>query len=206
MLRENETRELLSKIDKIQEQYENQVATVIVETLHKSQNISVSGLAELWADAEKTITDLLYEMLEAIYSLILSFIKTVYPAASAIKLNLKNLTWQEDGKTIEDRIKSLCDFAYQALLDKVNVSLRENLIYTTLRIMETESITVYNKTMKNKVSQAYPIAQVINTGSCEDVCDHWGGRFIPVEDLTWPPYHPSCRCVVILFTADEIKE
>ena len=208
LLRENETRELLSKIEKIQERYETQVANVIVEALHKSQSISISELAELWSETEKEIEDLLYEMLEAIYSLILSFIQRVYPEARnlKLKLNIKTLTWQEDGKTIEDRVKALCNFAYQALLDRVNVSLRENLIYTVMRIMETEIITVFNKTLRNRVSGAYPFAQVINTGSCEDVCEHWGGKFIPVEELTWPPYHPSCRCVVILFTADEINE
>lgn len=162
-------------------------------------------LNQIWVEAEEDITNLIYEMLEAIYSLILTFIKSVYPEASNQKLDIKDLTWQEDGKTIEERVKDICGFAYQALLENPKISIRENLIYTTMRLMETESITVFNKSIKKRVSKAYPIAQVINLGACEDVCDQYGGKFIPVEKLKWPPYHPSCRCVVILFTADEIN-
>jgi hypothetical protein len=204
LLRENETRELLTKIDKIQKSYEDQVANVLVTAIRNSKD-NPHQLQDIWNDVEKDITDLIYKMLEAIYSLILAFIKEVYPEASAKKLDIKDLTWQEDGKTIEERVKALCDFAYQALLDNVDISLRDNLIYVAMRIMNTESITVFNKTLKKRVSKIYNIAQVINLGACEDVCDHWGDKFIPVAELEWPPYHPSCRCVVILFTADEIK-
>ena len=207
MLREKETKDLLSQIEKIQSKYEIKMTKVIMDAIRKSENFTSSEkLLDIWNKAEKEITDLFYEMLEEIYSTILAFIKKVYPhASSSEKLDIKDLIWNEDGKTIEERFNTLCSFGYQALLDKVDISLKESLTFMLVRILDTESITVFNKTLKKKVAKQYPIAQVINTGCCEEICDYWGKKFIPTDELEWPPYHPSCRCVVILFTADEVE-
>ena len=99
--REQKTKELLSEIAKVEKTYEDKIASKIVSAIRKSQNADEKQLAEIWDTVREKIIDLIYQMLEAIYSLIIKFVKDCYPEADASKkMDLKSLTWQKDGKPL----------------------------------------------------------------------------------------------------------
>ena len=203
--KEKKTKELLSDIAKLEKKYEDKIAVIIVSALRKSEKtIEESDLIAIWDEAENKIIDLIYELLERVYRLILNFIKGVYPKAKISKrIDMKSLTWQEDGKTIEDRVKLYCDYAHEVLKTDKNISiLRDRLIHDFIRIIETEDIVVLNQVLR-RVAEDYPYVQISN-GSCE-CC---GPREIElVKNVSeWPPFHPMCKCVVILLTEEEYNK
>ena len=204
--KEKKTKELLSDIAKLEKKYEDKIAVVIVSALRKSEKtIEESDLIAIWDEAEDKIIDLIYELLERVYRLILEFIKEVYPEAKISKrIDIKSLTWQEDGKTIEDRVKLYCDYAHEVLKTDKNISdLRDRLIHNFIRIVETEDIVVLNQVLKRRVADYYPYVQISN-GSCE-CCG--SVEIERVENVSeWPPRHPMCGCVAILLTEEEYKK
>ena len=203
--KEKKTKELLSDIAKLEKKYEDKIAVVIVSALRKSEKtIEESDLIAIWDEAEDKIINLIYELLERVYRLILEFIKEVYPETKISKrIDIKSLTWQEDGKTIEDRVKLYCDYAHEVLKTDKNISiLRNRLIHNFIRIIETEDIVVLNQVLR-RVAEDYPYVQISN-GSCE-CC---GPREIElVKNVSeWPPFHPMCKCVAILLTEEEYNK
>ena len=203
--KEKKTKELLSDIAKLEKKYEDKIAVVIVSALRKSEKtIEESDLIAIWDEAENKIIDLIYESLERVYRLILNFIKGVYPKAKISKrIDIKSLTWQEDGKTIEDRVKLYCDYAHEVLKTDKNISiLRNRLIHNFIRIIETEDIVVLNQVLR-RVAEDYPYVQISN-GSCE--CCNSGGIELVKNVSKWPPFHPICKCVAIPLTEEEYKK
>ena len=203
--REQKTKELLSEIAKVEKTYEDKIASKIVSAIRKSQNADEKQLTEIWDTVREKIIDLIYQMLEAIYSLIIKFVKDCYPEADASKkMDLKSLTWQKDGKTIEQRVKIYCDYACEVLKMDNDVDLRDRLLHNFIRIIETEDITILNQILLRRVAKAYPYASISN-GSCE-CCDN-NGDIKPVKDIDrWPPLHPMCACVAILYTEEEYQK
>ena len=133
------------------------------------------------------------------------FIKEVYPKAKIPnRIDIKSLTWQKDGKTIEDRVRLYCAYACEVLKVNKNISnLRDRLIHDFIRIIETEDIVILNQVLRKRVAEYYPYVQISN-GSCE-CC---GPREIElVKNVSeWPPFHPMCKCVVILLTEEEYSK
>jgi hypothetical protein len=203
--KEQKTKELLSEIAKVEKTYEDKIASQIVSAIRKSQNADEKHLTEIWDNAREKIIDLIYQMLEAIYALIIKFVKDCYPEADASKkMDIKSLTWQKDGKTIEQRVKIYCDYACEVLKMDNDADLRDRLLHNFIRIIETEDITILNQILLRRVAKAYPYASISN-GSCE-CCDD-NGDIKPVEDIEqWPPLHPMCACVAILYTEEEYQK
>lgn len=203
--RKQKTQELLSNIEKVEEKYEDRIASQVVSAIRKSLK-NKEKLVEIWDEAKEKIIDLIYKMLEEIYALVLRFIKECYPEADiSKKIDIKSLTWQEDGKTIEKRVKIYCDYAYEVLkLENDETELRDRLIHNFIRIIETEDITILNQILLKRVAKNYPYAEIFS-GSCE-CCDGSGGIKL-IEDIDeWPPLHPYCGCVAILYTEEEYQQ
>ena len=204
--KEKKTKELLSYIAKLEKKYEDKIAIVIVSALRKSEKVvEEADLITVWDEAADKIIDLIYELLERVYRLIFKFIKEVYPKAKIPnRIDIKSLTWQKDGKTIEDRVRLYCAYACEVLKVNKNISnLRDRLIHDFIRIIETEDIVIFNQILRKRVAEYYPYIQISN-GSCE-CC---GPREIElVKNVSeWPPFHPMCKCVVILLTEEEYKK
>ena len=149
------TKELLSDIAKLEKKYEDKIAVVIVSALRESEKtIEESDLIAIWNKTEDKIIDLIYELLERVYRLILEFIKEVYPKVKISKrIDIKSLTWQKDGKTIEDRVRLYCAYACEVLRVNKNISnLRDRLIHDFIRIIETEDIVILNQILRKGVA------------------------------------------------------
>ena len=156
--KEKKTKELLSDIAKLEKKHEDKIAVIIVSALRKSEKtIEESDLIAIWDEAEDKIIDLIYELLERVYRLILEFIKEVYPEAKISKrIDIKSLTWQEDGKTIEDRVKLYCDYAHEVLKTDKNISdLRDKSNEDIVEYIYNLVIEDYNK----KLEDVPPVVQ-----------------------------------------------
>ena len=167
--KEKKTKELLSYIAKLEKKYEDKIAIVIVSALRKSEKVvEEADLITVWDEATDKIIDLIYELLERVYRLIFKFIKEVYPKAKIPnRIDIKSLTWQKDGKTIEDRVRLYCAYACEVIKVNKNISnLRDRLIHDFIRIIETEDIVIFNQILRKRVAEYYPYVQISN-GSCE---------------------------------------
>ena len=197
---------MLKDISIIEQRYEDKIGSVIISSINESKNYTdIDKIKIIWEQAEKKIIDLIYDMLEKIYTLILKFIKNCYPEAKLSKINIKSLTWNLDGKTLEERVQSYCTYAIDTLSlglkEKELIKLKELLIYDFIRIIETEDKVILNQILKKQVAKYYKYVIIFN-GSCE--CCNVEERVQLVKDFSrWPPLHPRCDCVPILLTEEE---
>ena len=202
-IREQATEKLFLEINKLEDKYISKISSILISSIKKSKNKNSEEIIEIWNEAEKEIIDLIYQMLEKVYAYILKFIKKYYPKAESERMDIKDLIWDKDGKTIEDRVKIYCDFAKEYLTligDAKNEELKETLIYNFMRITQTENTTIFHTFLKEKISKYYKYGYISN-GKCE--CCATGGIIKPVADIKWPPRHPLCSCFVILLEEKE---
>ena len=202
-IREQATEKLFLEINKLEDKYISKISSILISSIKKSKNKNSEEIIEIWNEAEKEIIDLIYQMLEKVYAYILKFIKKYYPKAESERMDIKDLIWDKDGKTIEDRVKIYCDFAKEYLTligDAKNEELKETLIYNFMRITQTENTTIFHTFLKEKISKYYKYGYISN-GKCE--CCATGGVIKPVADIKWPPRHPLCSCFVILLEEKE---
>lgn len=201
-IREQATEKLFLEINKLEDKYISKISSILISSIKKSKNKNSEEIIEIWNEAEKEIIDLIYKMLEKVYAYILKFIKKYYPKAESERMDIKDLIWDKDGKTIEDRVKIYCDFAKEHLIlsDAKNEELKETLIYNFMRITQTENTTIFHTFLKEKISKYYKYGYISN-GKCE--CCATGDTIKPVADIKWPPRHPLCSCFVILLEEKE---
>ena len=120
------------------------------------------------------------------------------------KINIKDLPYQEDGKTLDERI----DYWKAKYFDEF-VLLRNSLF----KILDTEVNVLYNKILQNKVAKYADYVEVINSDSCcEDCYNTYENKLFAVEKLKiLPPFHPGCNCYIVFYQSkdldyDEIQE
>lgn len=166
-----------------------------------------------WDKGLEAILDLVYEALIEGYTLTSKTINEIYPKVTSFDIkSIKDLTYIEDGKTLEDRIKAYWTEArirldQQQDPDQVNKYLLQR--YTV--ILDTEEKVVEQAVKKNKRPQPesglYTI-QVIDGcgGECEHDCLDLNGIYPIDEDIPWPPYHPNCTGIGYYDVTDSMDE
>lgn len=166
-----------------------------------------------WDKGLQAILDLVYEALTEGYTLTSKTINEIYPSVQSFDIkSITDLTYIEDGKTLEERIKAYWTEARirldsQQNTDQVNKYLLQR--YTV--ILDTEEKVVEQAVKKNKPpkpeSGLYTI-QVIDGcgGECEHDCLDLNGIYPIDEDIPWPPYHPNCTGIAYYDITDDIDE
>jgi hypothetical protein len=89
----------------------------------------------------------IYSSLEETLSLTLTLVKNLYKISEK-KLDIKSLTYQEDNKTLDDRVKGYCESIYLDidLNETPNDKRLKNLMtYYLTRLLDTETMTIHNK-------------------------------------------------------------
>ena len=105
---------------------------------------------------------------------------------------------------IGERINPTGKKKFKEALKNNDEHIKDTLIYNMMRIIDTESITIANQMLKKRVSKIYKFGQIIGDG-CPS-CIPRTKKIVPVEELDWPPYHPNCCCIAVLYTEEEIME
>ena len=163
-----------------------------------------------WAEIETQLTNKIYDSLTTTLSHSLSLVKEAYLIKDE-KLNVKDLIWQKDGKTIEDRIENYCNEISELIElseDPNEQSLKNLFIYNLTRLLNTETMSLHNKAVYQLVKNKVLYVEIWNEDNeCDDHCgcDVYfnRGKFL-VKDLSeLPPYHPDCECYPVYYLKEE---
>ena len=196
------------EIQKKKEVKQQQIIKKAIKAIN--ENIK-NNKKENWQKVSEELIDDIYSSLEETLSITLTLVKGLYKISNK-KLNIKSLTYQEDNKTLEDRIKSYCESVY---LD-INLNdtpddkrLKNYITYNLTRLLDTETMTIHNQAVYQLIKDKAVWVEIENmVDHCNEECDIYGSmKRIPIGELDkLPPFHPECRCVVIYYLKNEVKE
>ena len=145
----------------------------------------------------KIVRNYIWESLEETYSLSSKMVKEIYDLSSQ-KIDLKNLTYDGDGQTLDERLTKYFSEILDYLLEHKEKSdwdlVKRNLRVRLLLILDTETQTVKTKVINRKVEAHCEFGEVL-PGEC---CPGSGGIY-PVDELDLPPFHPNCECEVVYY-------
>ena len=145
----------------------------------------------------KIVRNYIWESLEETYSLSSKMVKEIYDLSSQ-KIDLKNLTYDGDGQTLDERLTKYFSEILDYLLEHKEKSdwdlVKRNLRVRLLLILDTETQTVKTKVINRKVEAYCEFGEVL-PGEC---CPGSGGIY-PVDELDLPPFHPNCECEVVYY-------
>ena len=154
-------------------------------------------IEEEFSKMTKIIRNYIWESLEETYSLSSKMVKEIYDLSSQ-KIDLKNLTYDGDGQTLDERLTKYFSEILDYLLKNREKSdwdlVKRNLRVRLLLILDTETQTVKTKVINRKVEAYCEFGEVL-PGEC---CPGSGGIY-PVDELDLPPFHPNCQCEVVYY-------
>ena len=153
---------------------------------------------EVIADLEKTIYDQFYVAFEEAYSITSSSLKNIYNEILPYDIKkIKDLTYSEDGKTVDDRIQEYFEDAKSKIDKNTEQIVKQRLRYNLHRILNTEIKNISETVKRNKKpipEDGLYVIQVIE--GCGNDCGHdcidHNGIYPEDEEIDWPPYHPNC--------------
>lgn len=150
------------------------------------------------------ILDLIYKCLEEIYSNTASKLDILYKDLKPFKVtNLFGLTYQKDGKTIEERVEEYLQEVFQI---KNPIDAKQLISFKFYRLMRTEVSHLETMIKKNKISISANIMVIEGSCNCNGICDQYIGVYAIDENIDYPPYHPNCTCINYYDQTDNIDD
>lgn len=155
-------------------------------------------------DHRTTLINLFYNSLEEIYSEINVELGKIYKKIAPFNLkNITDLTFQADGKTLDERIsKYLDDLEEKRISGDFQDDMKNFGTNMYFRLLNNESRYLFTHLMEMKIK---PVASllVIETGICDDLCGEWNGEYPAGENIPLPPYHTNCQCSAYYIETDD---
>ncbi len=155
-------------------------------------------------DHRTTLINLFYNSLEEIYSEINVELGKIYKKVAPFNLkNITDLTFQADGKTLNERIsKYLDDLEEKRISGDFQDDMKNFGTNMYFRLLNNESRYLFTHLMEMKIK---PVASllVIETGICDDLCGEWNGEYPAGENIPLPPYHTNCQCSAYYIETDD---
>lgn len=187
-----------------------------IEALNKEIDLELEAIIKIifsWiANDEKINTedhqvdliDLFYKALENLYSEINIELGKIYKKVAPFNLkNIIDLTFQEDGKTLDERIiKYLDDLEEKRLSGDLPDNLKNFSVNMYSRLLNNESKYLFTHLMEMKIKPVASIL-VIEAGACDDLCSEWSGEYPADEAIPLPPYHTNCQCSAYYIETDD---
>lgn len=150
------------------------------------------------------ILDLIYKCLEKIYSNTASRLDILYKDLKPFEItNLFDLTYQKDGKTIEERVEEYLQEIFQI---KNPIDAKQLISFKFYRLMRTEVSHLETMIKKNKISISANIMVIEGSCNCNGICDQYIGVYAIDENIDYPPYHPNCTCINYYDQTDNIDD
>lgn len=192
-----------NEVNKISDDYLTKLYLKLKSYINKYPDID-------WKKFNQDILQLYYKCLENIYTDVSKSIKKLYK--KVIPYNIKDimdLTYQKDGKTLEERILEYLNKAKEKL--DANEQFDIVVLYLLNRytlILMTETKMVEEAVKKNKkpiVESGTYLIQVIEGcgGDCNSDCLDYNGIYREDDDIPWPPYHPNCSGIAYYDITDD---
>lgn len=155
-------------------------------------------------DHQADLIDLFYKALENLYSEINIELGKIYKKVAPFNLkNIIDLTFQGDGKTLDERItKYLDDLEEKRLSGDFPDNLKSFSVNMYSRLLNNEGRYLFTHLMEMKIKPVASIL-VIETGTCNDLCGEWNGEYPAGENIPLPPYHTNCQCSAYYIETDD---
>lgn len=195
--------------DKICDDYLTKIYVKIKEYVNNYPEIN-------WDNFKDDILKSCYNCLEEVYAYVSKSLKELYKEVEDFDIkDINDLTYQKDGKTLEDRISEHLKNAKEKLDNKEKLDLV--ILYILNRItviLVTETRMVEQAVKKNKkpiIKDGYYGILVIDGcgGDCNGDCPEYNGIYPEDAEIPIPPYHPNCTGISyydITNDPDEIEE
>lgn len=195
--------------DKICDDYLTKIYVKIKEYVNNYPEIN-------WDNFKDDILKSCYNCLEEVYAYVSKSLKELYKEVEDFDIkDINDLTYQKDGKTLEDRISEHLKNAKEKLDNKEKLDLV--ILYILNRItviLVTETRMVEQAVKKNKkpiIKDGYYGILVIDGcgGDCDGNCLDYNGIYPEDAEVPTPPYHPNCGGIIyydITNDPDEIEE
>ena len=187
-----EIQDLWTRTQQLADKYLEEVFVIVLSYINNFDNLTHTK----WNKGAEEILNEFYKSFEEIYSITKTSMKNIYGKENIPDFSIKDiedLTYQDDEKTIESRIKQYWEEIYQGLKKEIiNINdLKEYSYYVYSRIMNTDSAYVRTKVMK--LSQPINAGMItIDSGECGGECP--GGTYPIGEEPDLPPFHVNCCC------------
>lgn len=145
------------------------------------------------------VDDIIFASLERTYAITIKAVKELYNIETNDKVEVADLMYSADGKTLYQRLQEHFDNACG------HGDSAQYMFNRCVLIVDTETACVSNGIIHSKVNKHARYAEVLEGAECADLpaseCEYWikKGK-MPIEELEeLPPYHPDCDCEVIYF-------
>ena len=150
------------------------------------------------------LINLFYKALENLYSEINIQLGKIYKTVAPFNLkDITDLTFQEDGKTLDERIiKYLDDLEKKRLFGDFPDDLKNFGANMYSRLLNNEGRYLFHKLMEMKIKPVASIL-VIETSVDDDLCKEWEGEYPAGESVPRPPYHTNCQCSAYYIETDD---
>ena len=159
-----------------------------------------------WEEFYPKLEELIFKSLEKTYSITAAAVKSIYGIQFKDIIDqdtLKELTYSEDGKTLEERLKEHWDNAIKR--DDPALYFYNRVVL----IMDTETLYASNHVIHGKLKRYATHVEIAGSPECDSedggMCEYYISKGkIPIEELDeLPPYHPDCECEVIYYIDEE---
>ena len=192
------------KLEKTTEAFNKKIDSEL-ESIIKKIFSWITNDEKINTEEHKTILiDLCQNALENLYSEINIQLGKIYKTVAPFNLkDITDLTFQEDGKTLDERItKYLDDLEEKRLSGDFPDNLKSFGANMYSRLLNNEGRYLFTHLMKMKIKPVASIL-VIETGTCDDLCGEWNGEYPAGEDVPLPPYHTNCQCSAYYIETDD---
>ena len=207
----NYSKKPLRKHQKIKDKLEKATDVLNKKIDSELENI-IKTLFSWIAEGEKINTedhrdfliDLFYNALGNLYSEINIQLGKIYKTVAPFNLrDITDLTFQEDGKTLNERIgKYLDDLEKKRVSGDFQDDLKNFGTNMYSRLLNNEGKYLFTHLMEMKIKPVASIL-VIETGTCDDLCNEWGGEYPAGESIPLPPYRTNCQCSAYYIETDD---
>lgn len=192
----NEIREANKNISKSNKKITNKFLEKISKIINKN-----FGKTPFPQDLENVF----YDNLEEVFKNTTDMLYHIYPKAKDYKVkDLFSITYNEDGKTIEERMRQYWEDAEYRLQHGSSEKIEKIILLGQYKVLlQNESAIVERVIKQNKVQ---PIAEYLCIeGGCacnSEKCSAYIGDWPADEDIPLPPYHPNCECSYFYYDAE----
>lgn len=185
-------------LQELRDNYLEQISNIINKAIKNYED------KDLWEQSYNNIIDLFYEALTETYLQTTIALKEIYNGNISDEIpDIKDFIYNEDGKTLPERVKQYWD-EVKKILKKAPPS------YSKKDSIKNQTITLYLLNMYNRIltneiinikagvkkvkhpNKPVDLVEVIEITDGE--CCHNGGLFLAIDEPDEPPYHIGCLC------------
>ena len=159
---------------------------------------------QTWDSFAPGLESIIYDSLAETYSITVDAAEEIYNIKFEEIIDedtLKELTYSEDGKSLDERLEK----HFNDAIERDNP--KDYLYNRIVLIMDTETLYASNHVIHGKLKRRSSYAEVVGRAECfeHEECDYYTslGK-VKIEKIDKiPPYHPDCECEVIYYLDEE---